>query len=306
MRCSVAPPLLALGALIGLVGCAPDARPSRIRGEVGSFDPSTYCELAARPGVVALSASTAIVCDEALDDPERALESCETFVASDDGRARRIHLDGARAVLRAADGRLVVLTADERLVLHDGNRELRELASWAAEPSLDASGRAVVFVGAPEGVGAVEPGDPTRLLTVELPNGRPTALLDDADASAPIFVPDASAVLYVSTASGVASIVRLARDTGAREILTNEGLVDLGQGFVPPYGEERAWVGARLVYESRTRDERSELWALDPTTGEATRIGEGAHPVAAGADEVLFLRESDGHCPATSSLAVTP
>jgi hypothetical protein len=200
----------------------------------------------------------------------------------------------------------VVLTSDERLVLHDGRREIRELASWAAEPSLDVAGARVVFVAPLEGAERAEIGEPTRLVSLEIASGRRTTLSNDETASAPIFVPDGSAVLFVTTASGVASIARVAASGGEAQVLTNEGLLDMGQGYVPPYDTELAWSGDTLVYAALSRDDRSELWALDVRTGEASRVGEGAHPMATDDGGIVVRDAADGRCPVSLQLEVTP
>lgn len=298
----------ALLALAGVVGCSPatNGRNGRSVAAVGSFETEVYCELAARPDLAALTASSAIVCEATEDGSDDALPSCRAWVADAQGAATEVELGGAVAALRAGDGRFVVLTADERLVLHDGRREVRELAAWAAEPALNTAGTVVAFVAAPEGVEHPELGDPTRLVSLEIASGRLTVLSTDETASTPVFTPDASAVLYVTTASGLASIARVAAAGGAAQVLTNEGLVDLGQGHVPVYEGERAWAGQRLVFASRTRDDRSELWALDPITGDATRVGEGTHPIASQSGEILVRDEAAGRCPVTLDLEVTP
>ncbi len=305
------PPNLLLGSLVlatGLVGCAPGTggRTGRTVTEVGSFDVDSYCELAARPDVAALTGSSAVVCELMAEGHDEALPSCRVLVADASGAVSETELDGAVAALRTADGRFVVLTSDQRLVLHDGRREIRELAAWAAEPALDTSGRTVAFVAAPEGADHVELGDPTRLVSVEITSGRLTVLSTDEYASAPLFLPDTSAVLYVTTASGVASIARVGAAGGEAQVLTNEGLIDMGHGFVPVYEGEHAWSGSTLVFSSRTRDDRAELWALDVTTGDASRVGEGTHPMATDTGEIVVRDEAADRCPVTIDLEVTP
>ena len=294
--------------LIALVGCAPATSGRSGRGvtAVGSFDVASYCELAARADLAALTGSSAVVCDAMGEGSDEALPSCRVLVADASGAVSETELDGAVAALRAADGRFVVLTSDERLVLHDGRREIRELASWAAEPSLDAAGGHVVFVAPLEGEERAELGAPTRLVSLEITSGRRTTLSNDDTASAPIFVPDGSAVLFVTTASGVASIARVAAAGGDAQVLTNEGLNDLGQGYVPPYETELAWSGDTLVYAALSRDDRSELWALDARTGEASRIGEGTHPMAPGEGGIVVRDAADGRCPVSLQLEVMP
>jgi hypothetical protein len=304
----LSPKVVAAGALVALVGCAPatGGRSGRNVTAVGSFDVSSYCELAARPDLAALTGSSAVVCEAMAEGFDEALPSCRVLVADASGAVSATELEGAVAALRAGDGRFVVLTSDERLVLHDGRREIRELASWAAEPSLDAAGSRVAFVAPLEGAERAELGEPTRLVSLEIASGRLTTLSNDETASAPIFVPDGSAVLFVTTASSVASIARVAVAGGEAQVLTNEGLLDMGQGYVPPYDTELAWSGSTLVYAALSRDERSELWALDARTGEASRVGEGTHPMATDDGSIVVRDAADGRCPVSLQLEVTP
>lgn len=310
MRSVQTPPKLLIGTLLlaaGLAGCSP-ATGGRARPvtAVGSFDVAAYCDLAGRVDVAALTGSSAVVCEVLEEGHDHGLPSCRVLVADATGAVSETELEGAVAALRTADGRFVVLTADERLVLHDGRSEIRELAAWAAEPALDASGRTVAFVAAPEGVERPELGDPTRLVSLEITSGRLSVLSTDEMASAPLFTPDGRAVLYVTSASGVASIARVAASGGAATILTNEGLVDMGHGFVPPYEGEQAWAGDTLVFSALSRDgERSELWALDAQTGDAYRVGEGEHPMATDTGAIV-VRDAAGTCPVTIDLEVTP
>lgn len=305
---SLAGPVLVGAALLGCASGDTDSRHVRRTpvGQVGAFDVSTYCELAARADLVELTGSAAVVCDPMAEASDDALPSCRALVADASGALSSTGIEDALAALRTGDGRFVVLTTDERLVLHDGRREIRELAAWAAEPSLDMAGRQVAFVAAVEGQDRAELGDATRLVSLDIVAGRLTVLSDDADASAPLFVPDGSAVLYVTTRSGVASIARVAATGGEPTLLTNEGLVDLGQGFVPVYDLEHAWSGDVLVYASITRDERSELWALDASSGDAWRLGEGSHPMATDGGEIVARDAAAGRCPMTLDLEVTP
>ena len=301
-----------VGALlvsVGLLACSPSTgggRTTRPVTEVGEFGVAAYCDLAARADLAALTGSSAVVCEVLAEGADEGLPACRILVADASGAVSETELDGAVAALRTSDGRFVVLTSDERLVLHDGRREIRELAAWAAEPSLDTSGRTVAFVAAPEGVEHPDLGDPTRLVSLEIASSRLTVLSDDGMASAPIFVPDGSAVLYVTSASGVASIARVSVSGGAPQVLTNEGLIDMGHGFVPPYEGELAWSGQTLVFAARSRDDRSELWALDVTTGDASRVGEGTHPMATDTGAIVVRDEAAGTCPVTLDLEVTP
>lgn len=272
--------------------------------QVGEFDVSSYCDLAGRPGLADLTGSSAVVCDPVADGADEALPHCRVLVADASGRVVESPLEGA-AALRTADGRFVVLTEDERLVLHDGRRELRQLAPWAAEPSLDRAGERVAFVAAPAGAQRAELGEPTRIVVLDIADNRLSVVTEDADASAPIFVPDGSALLFVSTAEGVASVVRAELADGRTTRLTNDGAIDVGQGFVPPYERQLAWAGSdTLVFAALTGDDLSELWALDVRTGDAHRVGEGAFPI--GTEDGRVVVADSSRCPVELNLEVTP
>lgn len=297
---------------VGLSACAPPGPSRASRGErpvlrVGAFDPEAYCELAHRAGIAELTPSTAISCEPVdRDRGDEDLPRCRLLVADASGRPRETPLEGIVSAWPLENGRYVVLTSDERLVLHDGRSELATLAEWAAEPAVDPAGRRVVFVGAAEGTDRAELGDATSLVLVELESGRRARLSADETASAPLFTPDGRSVLYVSTWSGVAAIHRVSIDGESHEQLTNEGLNDVGQGFVPVYENERVWLGTTLVYAALGRDERAEIWALDARTGDARRIGEGSHPLVTDDGRLVVAGDASGSCPISLDLEVTP
>jgi hypothetical protein len=302
---------MAMGGLLAAsaFGCAPPTGRSRTSSvtQVGEFDVASYCDLAGRAGLADLTGSSAIVCDPVAEGADEALPHCRVLVADAAGRIAESPLDGVVAALRAADGRFVVLTEDERLVLHDGRRELRQLAPWAAEPSLDRAGERVAFVAAPAGAQRADLGDPTRIVVLDIADNRLSVVTEDADASAPIFVPDGSALLFVSTAEGVASIVRAELADGRTTRLTNDGAIDVGQGFVPTYERQLAWAGSdTLVFAALTGDDLSELWALDARTGDAHRVGEGSFPIGTEDGHVVVADPTSSRCPVELNLEVTP
>lgn len=296
---------------LGILGCSPaEPGPSSRRApeKVGAFGMDAYCRLAADPQVVELSHKLAVSCQRSMgptDLDEDNFPRCRILLPDERGGLRGRSIEGAITALALPDGGLVVLTSDERLVLHDGRRIVREIASWAAEPDVDRSGRFVAFVGF-SGEERPDLGDPTHIAVVDLQRGERRVVVDDPNASSPLFTPDGQSLLFVTAASGVASIARISLAGGSVELLTNQGLEDTGQGFVPPYERQRVWIGDTLVYSFIGEGNQAEVWAFSLATSFASRIGRGVFPVPAEGGKVAVRDEVSGRCPVLLGLGGEP
>lgn len=291
-RASISIPIT-LAVASTVAGCSPadgGARPA-------SLDDSSYCELAARAGEVRLQAGIATVCAPADGvEVEGSAEDCSHQRVGADGALSPLDLPGVRTALASPDGGLVLLFDDGRLVSRGQDGAERELAAWAADPSL--VGRRLAYVAAPAGALLEDDGPavgtPLEVVLETLGGGR-EVLATDPDAATPFALPDGSGVIFVSTRTGVASIFRADRD-GTRQ-LTNLGLDSTGQDFVPIPTGELVWMpgSTRAVYAAEYDDAR--VWIVDAASGDTEELGPGRLPeIDGGAVRVAVSRSGEPTC----------
>lgn len=290
------PPLrLALVIASVLAGCTP--------GRVGTSAPppsltvTRYCAAASAPGLHTWSGVIQTRCPESEVDVDGPLAGCRHFRLEGDGE-RELPLPGVQRALEAGDGSLVLWREDGALHVRAADGTERVLAGWAADPSVGSNGSSVAYLTVAdedleEDEHGREPvlGAPVRVVLHPL-TGSPEVLVVDPDAASPWPLPDGSGVLFVSTRTGLASLWLTGRDGETQ--LTNVGLEEVGQEFVPVPAGELAWLSdGRAVYA--TSGERDELWLFDPRTGDAERLGPGSRPRVVH-DEVLALGGAEGGC----------
>jgi hypothetical protein len=279
-----------------LGGCTP--------GQVGrgaassGLEPSQYCAAATAEGLDSWSGAVQTRCpehDHAVDGP---LEGCTHFRVDAAG-AHELALPGVRRALDAGGGALVLWREDGALVHRSASGEERVLAGWANDPSVGSRDSSIAYLTVAEA--DLEEDDHGRepvlgaaiQVVLQSMSGAPEVLTVDPDAASPWPLPDGSGVLFVSTRTGVASLFRVRRGEEPVQ-LTNVGLEEVGQDFVPVPAGELVWLpDGRAVFA--TNAERDELWLLDPTSGDTERLGPGAHPRVAGG-EVLAVGGTEGGC----------
>lgn len=248
---------------------------------------SEYCAIATRDGLSSWVGDVVTVCSEAPSAGDHdAPAACSIFRARG-SELEPIVIEDARLAMPAFDGRLVVLTTDERL-LFGAPGALHEIARWAAEPRVSEDGRSVAYVALADGIAEPELGAPTVIALHDLENDRREIVTDDPLASAPFPIPGTRDVLYVSTASGVASLWR------SRTQITNLEMERAEQGFVPIPGRELAWVGSEAVFTASYEDDR--IWRVDLATGASEELGPGAWPRASADGSIVARRDRSADC----------
>lgn len=302
-------------ALSGAVACEPNA----IGRRRPAAELDAYCEITATPGLVRFDGEVATICEAG---------SC--MVARVTGSTLSpVSVSGAVMGYGVSRGRTVILHDDGRLTILEGRDEV-ELASWAADVSVEDDRNHVVFVGLREAdtgygedtedpetgeVTTVEgsalvssPAMGTRLVRLDLDTAELVELVDDPMAGTPIAIPGSDDVLYVGAPDGVAAILRVSAGGTPRQ-LTNVGITDVGQDFVPVPLHEHAFAGRRLVFSViETSVDTSEIdgpmpgaiWAVDIETGEAELLGEGRFPSASGDEVIATVDDTPGGGCATS------
>ncbi|MBX7193666.1 MAG: hypothetical protein K1X94_16535 [Sandaracinaceae bacterium] len=306
---------LLLAVPLPLAACSPTT--SVRRGTPSGLD--AYCEVTSTPGLVRFDGEVATICEGGGCMVARVRGSTLT----------PLPVSGAAMGFSASRGRTVILHDDARLTILEGSDEV-ELARWAADVSVEDDGDHVLFVGLREadtGFGedvedpetgeltsvpgaSVEmtPEMGTRLVRLDLDTAELEELVDDPMAGTPIALPGTDDILFVGAPDGVAALLRLTPGTPARQ-LTNVGVLDVGQEFVPVPQHEYAVIGGRVVYSVIDRavdlDERDgplpgAMWAVDVSTGEAELLGGGRFPMPS-SDGVIAAAEDTpgGGCAST-------
>lgn len=266
--------------------------------------------------------------------------ACSVSTVGNDGRAQSTSLLNVQSAQVLADGRILVWSFDGSLSLRNGTMPSHMIASIALDPWLDATRNRVVFVAPAAGATSLEPGDDRRVVIVDLGTQTELEVLADSTASSPIALPGTDQVLYVSSAGGTAAVWRAsamvaAADptpdscTGGREgdpmdpasectppdssgsfvQLTNL-TPEVPQTNVPPFGRQHVFVGesdtTRLIYSAPITTDMgalvSEIFALDPRTGDVEDLGPGAFPQRGPSGSVL-ARTGTTSCTAVQYLA---
>jgi len=303
--------LVSLFAPLVILGSAA-CEPSSLGRRRPTAELDAYCEITSTPGLVRFDGEVATICEAG---------SC--MVARVSGSTLSpVSVSGAAMGYGVSRGRTVILHDDGRLTILDG-REETELAAWAADVSVEDDRDHLVLVGlradeaglgedtedSETGAITTVPGETlvsspsmgTRIVRLDLDTHEVVELVNDPMAGSPIAIPGSDDVLYVGAPDGVAAILRVSAGGEPRQ-LTNVGLTDVGQEFVPVPLHEHAFAGSRLVFSvidpnvdtSGIEGPRpGAIWAVDVETGDAELLGEGRFPMSGGpsssGDEVIAV-----------------
>ena len=231
--------LLSTGlAMIVALSCSSEVLDAYVSPEL-----EAYCAVATRADLVSWVGGVVTLCEQGEMDHHGACTAGRLV----DGAIEPIELaDGLalRVALPASRGRLLVLLADERLVLIDrGGAIERVLDRWAADPGISEDGERVAWIGIPDGFDLAEVGlgTPKVVAVQSLSENARTVLVEDNMASAPRPIPGSSEVLYVSgNEEGIAGFFLVGPGRGATQI-TNVGIVDADEELDPVAGSPSLW-----------------------------------------------------------------
>lgn len=298
-----------------------------IAGTEGLFD-WTGGALVACPGLASGSG-------EAEEDGS----GCGVATIDASGRAHETTFGDARGAQVLADGRVLVWGFDGSLTLRSGSAPTRVIAEVALDPWLDAASNRIAYVAPAAGATAIEPGDDRRVVVYDVATQTELEVLADATASSPVVIPGTDEVLYVSSAAGTAAVFRASARVAAADPTPDpcEGgrtgdpsdpasectpadssttfvqitnlTPEIPQTNLPPFGRQHLFVGEgdtlRLVFAALVPTESgalaSEVFALDPRTGEAEDLGPGSFPQR-GARGSVLARTGESSCVAVQYL----
>lgn len=257
--------------------------------------------------------------------------ACSVSTVGADGHPQSTTLLNVRGAQVLADGRVLVWSFDGSLSLRTGTSPSHIIADLVLDPWLDATRNRVAFVAPSAGATTLEPGDDRRVVIYDLGTGTELEVLADATASSPLALPGSDDVLYVSSAGGIAAIWRATAmlaaadptpdpcnggrvgdptdpanpctppDTSGAFIQLTNTTPQVPQTNVPPFGRQHVFVGesdtTRLVYAAPVTSETgtlvSEIFALDPRTGNVEDLGPGAYPQRGPSGSVLARTGAD-------------
>lgn len=338
MRSSVASWLAILLAL-ALPSCSP--RSTGRGGADPTYSLESYCAVASTPGLYDWTGGALVACPGLTaggsDDPVDG-SSCAVSTIDAQGQPHTTSYTNARGAQVLADGRVLVWSFDGSLSIR-GSASTLDVAPVALDPWLDASRNRIAYVAPAAGATSLEAGDDRRVVVYDVPTASELEVAADATASAPVIVPGTNDVLYVSSAGEVAAVFRATAsvaaaepqpdscasgregdptdpnsectppDTTAAFVQLTNTTPEIPQTNVPAFGRQHLFVGesdtARLVFAAPVETDNgivSEVFALDPRTGETTDLGPGAFPQRGPQGSVL-ARTGDGTCTAVQYLA---
>ncbi|MFN7137776.1 MAG: hypothetical protein ACK4UN_00390 [Limisphaerales bacterium] len=208
----------------------------------------------------------------------------DLWIQDESGKERLISDDVYRAKF-SPDGKKIAYTTSE-CVLHIEDLAGNKIAQVerAYEPNWRSDSGAVVYASVPEGRHVHMP-EVLGLSVYDLSQGQVKTLTDGQwDDVRPHFDPSDKWVLFVSGArSGLASFWRVPTDGGEPEQLTNRGMEQINDLFVPtPYdrtlwSQDKRW----FIYDFKS-GEREETWGLEfddkGKLKSAKKLGEGIDP----------------------------
>lgn len=219
-----------------------------------------------------------------LEHSDRA-SGMDLWVQDEDGNERLVDNSVTRAKFSPDGSKIAYTTSDCALHVEDaqsGNAMAKVDGVYGANWKAD--GSAVIFSKVGEGQDPHQAG--TRQLTaLDLASGQVKPLTDGRfDDGRPEFNPTSEWVLFVSGArSGLASFWKVSVNGGEPVQLTNQGLEQVNEHFVPTPYDRTLWSGDNrwFLYDFKAGD-RQETWGLefnpDGTMKQAAKLAEGINP----------------------------
>ena len=208
----------------------------------------------------------------------------DLWLQDESGNDRLVNESVTRAKFSPDGSKIAFTTRDGVLHVEDlGGDKLAEIAGVYG-PSWKPDSTAVIFSKVGEGQDPLRPGT-RQLRALNIATGKVEALTDGRfDDGRPEFNPTSDWVLFVSGArSGIASFWKVPANGGRPEQVTNIGLQQVNENFVPTPYDRTMWSPDNqwFVYDFKA-GEQQETWGLQFDTGgklkRATKLADGINP----------------------------
>jgi TolB protein len=223
----------------------------------------------------------------------------DLWIQDSNGEERLVHESVTRARFSPDGTRIAFTTSDAELHVEDLSGNSIANVAGVYGPSWSPDGTAVIYAKVGEGEDPHRPGT-RRLTTLHLGIGEAQGLTEGIyDDGRPEFNPSGEWVIYVSGArSGLASFWRVPANGGESIQLTNVGLDQVTDLFVPTPYEKTTWSADQrwFVYDFKS-GERQETWGLefnhDGTVKRATKLADGINPQLQSDGRTLICEKSN-------------
>lgn len=189
----------------------------------------------------------------------------DLWLRDGNGGERQIHPSVYRARFSPDGLTLAYSTSDCELRIEGPKAAILHTLRGAYNPHWKVDGRTVVFEKAPDGRNLHLP-ETLYLAKLDVATGKVDLLTDGAfDDVRPEFHPGGKWILFVSgERSGLASFWKISVEGGKPEQVTNVGLKQLDETFVPTPYQQTIWSadGRWFIYDFK-RDDTRQIWGLE-------------------------------------------
>ena len=208
----------------------------------------------------------------------------DLWLRDGNGGERQIHTSVYRACFSPDGQTLAYTTSDCELRVEDPEGRRLHTVSGAYNPHWKKDGSALTFEKVPAGRDAHLP-ETLHLAKLDAASGKVDLLTDGTfDDVRSEFHPGGKWILFVSGGrSGLASFWKISAEGGKPEQVTNVGLKQLDETFVPTPYQQTIWSadGRWFVYDFKSGDTR-QIWGLEFDDGgkflRALKLVEGLNP----------------------------
>ncbi len=224
----------------------------------------------------------------------------DLWIQDESGKERLLSDDVYRAKFSPDGTKIAYTTSDCVMHIEDLNGNKVGEIQRAYEPNWSPDGGAVVYAAVPDGRPVHIP-EVLGLSVYDVATGQTRSLTDGQwDDVRPNFDPSGEWVYFVSGArSGLASFWRVSANGGPPEQVTNLGMEQVNELFVPTPYDRTIWSKDKrwFVYDYKNGDQQ-EIWAMEfDAKGKAKphKIGEGLDPRwAVDGRTIVSVRDNGG------------
>jgi WD40 repeat protein len=229
-----------------------------------------------------------------------AASGMDLWLQDESGEERLVN-DSVYSAKFSPDGSKVAFTTSE-CVLHIEDLQGGKIAEYngAYAPSWKPDGSTVIFSQVGEGQEPHRPGT-RNLATLDVATGQVTTLTDGRfDDGRPEYLPSSDSVIFVSgSRTGLASFWQVPAEGGEPRQLTNVGLAEVTDKFVPTPYEKTTWSADQswFLYDYKSGDQQ-ETWGLEFNASgklvQATKLADGINPRWQGGRTFVCDKHVDG------------